>query len=265
MKARIQRAGQSLEIDYSRGRSLAIDLDPHGPQPSFFTSAPASAAPMKAGGFIGNVAAGGSCNAELVTLAPHCHGTHTECLGHISPERINVQNCIYAEPALAQLISLDVIMISDPDQNPLFTVQQLRQALGGQLASGVEALIIRSWPVPEDLACRDYSQSPPYPVLETAAMQWLSAQPLKHLLIESPSLDPASDRSLQNHRFWWGQEHAVHCPDVDSARRSVTEMIIAPADIDDGLYWLHLELSPLLGDATPSRPIIYPVTECEAD
>ena len=46
---------------------------------------------------------------------------------------------------------------------------------------------------------------------------------------------------------------------LDTSRRSATEMIFVPDGVPDGLYWLELGLSPLLSDATPSRPLLYPV------
>ena len=54
----------------------------------------------------------------------------------------------------------------------------------------------------------------------------------------------------------------MHGPDQgggDKRRRSLTEMIYVPDGIPDGLYWLHLELAPLVSDATPSRPVLYPL------
>ena len=106
LTARLDWHGQALEVDFSRGQSIAIPLDPHGPQPSFFTDQPAGARPLRSGDYVGDVSQGGSCNAEVVELVPHCHGTHTECRGHVLAERLTVQECIYPQPGLAQLISL---------------------------------------------------------------------------------------------------------------------------------------------------------------
>ncbi len=53
---------------------------------------------MQAGEFLGDTRSGGSCNAEVLTLTPHCNGTHTECIGHITDERITL-----AEVAAASL------------------------------------------------------------------------------------------------------------------------------------------------------------------
>jgi CubicO group peptidase (beta-lactamase class C family) len=40
-------------------------------------------APLAIGDFSGEVARGASCNCGSITLIPHCHGTHTECIGHL--------------------------------------------------------------------------------------------------------------------------------------------------------------------------------------
>jgi hypothetical protein len=46
---------------------------------------------------------------------------------------------------------------------------------------------------------------------------------------------------------------------VDGERRSVTELVYVPNDLQDGHYWLQLELAPVCSDATPSRPVLYPL------
>jgi hypothetical protein len=48
-------------------------------------------------------------------------------------------------------------------------------------------------------------------------------------------------------------------PDVDIYPRTVTELIYAPDPIPDGHYLLNLQVAPLLADAAPSRPVLYPV------
>jgi len=76
-----------------------------------------------------------------------------------------------------------------------------------------------------------------------------------------PSLDiPRDEGKLANYRAWWGLDGRPAPPGFDPGRRSVTEMVFVPDELADGLYWLHLELAPLVGEATPSRPMLYPVT-----
>jgi len=262
LRARIDWHGHGLVVDFSRGQAIAIPLDPHGPQPAFFTETPAHAEPMRAGSFVGSIAEGGSCNAEVVSFIPHCHGTHTECVGHITARAERVQDTIYTEPTVARLVSLAPSLDGDDAVNnggPVYADDDLATALAECGDMPFEALVIRSVPVDEDLRSRDYGRET-YPVLEPAAIRRLAGSPLRHLLIDTPSLDTAHDGGqLANHHCWWGRSDVSAPGGIDAARRSITEMIFAPADLADGWYWLHLELSPVLGDATASRPVLYPV------
>lgn len=258
LTARVDWRGHVLEVDFSGGQVIGMELDPHGAQPSFFAGAPASARPLAVGNYIGDVRQGGSCNAEVVELIPHCHGTHTECRGHILDQPLRVQHTIYAEPCVARLVSL-APTAADGDAPQLEPdVAAVTGANAGQ--PGAEALVIRTLPNDVSKCSRDYARAAPYPVLGAAAMAELAASPLKHLLVDTPSLDPADDNGrLANHRTWWGMGDDRPPAGLDAGRRSVTEMVFVPNEIADGLYWLHLELSPLLGDATPSRPVLFPL------
>ena len=50
--------------------------------------------PIKVGTFIGSVIDGGACNCENLKLNAHGNGTHTECVGHISKERITINQTL---------------------------------------------------------------------------------------------------------------------------------------------------------------------------
>lgn len=243
-----------FRVDFSRPRTIAIPLDPHGPQPRFFCTEPANASPLRTGGFVGDVRLGGSCNAEQISLAPHCHGTHTECIGHLLPDAPAVQEAIAPGPGLALLVSLR----DTGGPEPLIEPAEVERALDGAWMEGTEALVIRTLPNEAGKKRRDYDNAP-YPVLAPDAMDLLASLPLKHLLIDTPSLDPAQDGGrLANHRCWWGLDGSGK-GSPNRRQRSVTEMTFVPDDVPDGLYWLHLELAPLASDATPSRPVLYPL------
>lgn len=256
MIAKLDWHGLKLAIDYTHGHPIGILLDPHGKQPAFFADRPASAQPLRAGDFTGAVREGGSCNAEVWQFAPHCHGTHTECRGHLSAERITVHQTIDQRPVLARVVSLLPEVVGG---QPLFRLDALQAAMGANTML-IRALVIRSLPNDPDKASRDYGNSPPYPVFGPRAMDYIAALPLKHLLLDTPSLDPAHDGGrLANHRAWWCMDGREPPRGVDAARRSLTEMVYVPDELADGYYWMHLELSPLVGDATPSRPVLYGV------
>lgn len=263
--AQLEFNGHVLRIDLDRGTPIAIPLDPHGPQPAFFTDEPASARPLRAGDYVGDVRLGGTCNAEVVQFVPHCHGTHTECRGHLTRERLKVQETVFPAPSLAQLLSVRPEATADDDADdgyPRIGRKALETALAPTLAAGLplEAVVLRTLPNDPDKRSMAYEHAAPYPVLSQAATAWLATQPLKHLLLDTPSLDPAHDGgALRVHRLWWCMADNPGPGGLDPARRSATEMIFVPDDLGDGLYWLELGLSPLLSDATPSRPVLYPV------
>lgn len=265
MIATLDWNGQEVRVDLARGQPIAIPLDPHGPQPSFFAQEPARAEPLQVGDYLGSVAGGGSCNAEVLRFAPHCHGTHTESIAHLSRERGSAWHEIERTPCLARLVTLDPVAPGECDETyandpaaPLLTRAQLESAADLDAIPPVHALVIRTRPNGPDKAFRDYAAAAAYPVLSDRAMALLRASELRHLLLDTPSLDAAHDGgALSNHRGWWGLSApaAAH-----AARRSVTEMVFVPDGLADGCYWLHLGLQPLRSDAVASDPVLYPVT-----
>ena len=62
--------------------------------------------PIKNGDFIGSVNEGGSVNFREILINPHGNMTHTESVGHISKEEINVNKLLKTNNFLAQLITI---------------------------------------------------------------------------------------------------------------------------------------------------------------
>ena len=89
MHARLVLGGREVRVDLSQPVDLAVPLDFAGPQPRHFGAPAASARPLEVGEFSGAVTHGASCNCEVITLTPHCNGTHTECVGHLTRERVD--------------------------------------------------------------------------------------------------------------------------------------------------------------------------------
>jgi arylformamidase len=78
-----------VRIDLSRPISLAIALDFSDQQPRHFGAPQAVSRPFAVPGFSGSVEHGASCNCQTLTLIPHCNGTHTECVGHLTREPLD--------------------------------------------------------------------------------------------------------------------------------------------------------------------------------
>ena len=107
MKAIIETEEKNLEVDFSKGLDISIPLYFNGDQPNTYNVDKAISKPYKDGNFIGDTRLGGPCNFETYTFTPHCNGTHTECIGHITKDRISILKSLNEEIILSYLITLE--------------------------------------------------------------------------------------------------------------------------------------------------------------
>lgn len=265
--------GRRWQADLSAPIDLAITLQFPGPQPLFFAGEPARGAPLGMAGFTGTVASGASCNCGLYTVAPHCHGTHTECVGHVTDDATMLAELTPAPPALAVLVSvrpepLGSAMAIAPaaahaPTDPVITRGMLAGAASRWVRDPWTALAVRTLPNEPGKRHRHYEGSCPAPYFTTDAMHWVVERGVTSLVVDLPSLDRADDGGLlAAHRVFWGLPAGAL--DARLARRGralVTELAYVPDHVPDGLYLLDLQVPAFAADAAPSRPVLYPVTE----
>src|SRR3954469_25047439 len=103
----IEINGRNYTFDETAPIDISIPLHFNGPQPNAYGVEPATSAACEYGDLIGDTRRGGSCNFERVTLIPHCNGTHTECVGHITDQRISVQECLKDVFVRAVVVSVE--------------------------------------------------------------------------------------------------------------------------------------------------------------
>jgi len=233
--------------DLTQPISLALGFGPSAENPNAFHINPAEFEPIRVGDFVGAVAEGGSANCEVVTYCAHGNGTHTECVGHLSSERIHVAEIHKTPNLLAQLIT--VPLYEDADGRACITAKSF---LGIEFDK-VPALIIRTLPNELDKKSRIWSgNEPPYFSLE--AMQHIVNAGFDHLLTDLPSVDPEEDDgALAAHRIWW------QYPQNTRLHATITELIFVSEHVSDGLFYLQLNLPKIHSDAVPSQPLIYPL------
>jgi kynurenine formamidase len=227
---------------------LSLPLQRGHDNPNAFYIADPQMEPFRMGGFVGKVAEGGPCNVEQISFSPHGNGTHTECVGHISAERITINQCLTRFHFSARLISVT------PEQHGadgIITAAQL-QACSGDL-SGVEALVVRTLPNSLQKRSQRYSGSNPA-YFESAALHWLQQQGVLHLLTDLPSVDREEDGGVlsAHHAFWQYPQQ----PRLDA---TITELIFVPDAVADGDYVLNLMIAAFESDASPSKPVLYPL------
>jgi len=241
---------------------LSIPLRFNGPQPNAYGVQRASSSPFQAGEIVGDTRQGGSCNFEQYTFIPHCNGTHTECVGHITKERISVRDCLNDVFMQARLVTVEA---EDVGEDRVITGRVLANALTpGALAGGTpalqSALIVRSVPNDDRKLTAVYNSDNIPAYFAAEAMEMIVAAGYKHLLVDLPSIDRLFDEGkLANHHIFWNVEQGSFAAGRESRINStITELIYVPGNIADGEYLLNLQIAPFAADAAPSRPIIWP-------
>jgi arylformamidase len=238
--------------DLAAAVDLSIPLRSDAAQLQAFGATGASRHALQAGSFVGDVTLGGSCNCMTHTLTPHCNGTHTESVAHLTREPFPVTQLATAL-YLAELISVT------PDAD-VITADMLKAAHAD--LSPATAVVVRTLPNSLDKQTRNYDRLTPAH-FEPAALAWLAEQQIDHLLVDLPSVDPMADGGkLLAHRAFWGLptgSQSLH----EATRRhaTITELIYVPDAAPDGRYVLNLNVAPLASDAAPSRPLLYPLVE----
>jgi arylformamidase len=271
VNAQLEVAGREVRVDLARPFDLSVELDFQGPQVRHFGAPRASSQPFSVPGFPGSVARGASCNCESITLIPHCNGTHTECVGHLTRETLHAHRVVPRGLLPALLLSAEPIPASqtressDPLPHPddgLLTRDALQAHWPAELPFDPLAMLIRTLPNEPAKRARDYSElTPPY--LTREAARYLVERGIEHLVTDLPSIDRAHDEGrLTAHRLFFGLSAGEST--LARAARSqctVTELAYIPDDASDGPYLLQLQVPAINGDAVSSRPLLYRLVE----
>lgn len=209
--------------------------------------------PVVFGDWTGSVKAGASTNFNTIVFNPHAHGTHTECLGHITKEFYSINQCLKQFFFLAELISVEPEI---QGEDFVISKSQLATLLQGKI---LEALIIRTLPNLESKKHQKYSNTNP-PYLSEEAARFICESGIKHLLIDLPSVDKEHDEGkLVSHKAFWNVKD-VNKVNVDARLdATITEMIYVPDSVEDGSFLLNLQIVSFENDASPSKPILYKI------
>ena len=260
MNALLRIGTREVAIDLSQPLSLARELDFQAAQPRHFDAPAATAQPYSVPGFSGSVSSGASCNCSVISVIPHCNGTHTECAGHLTLERLDAYRIVPAGLVPALLICVipvaaaDTSETSDPAPRPddfLITRSAIERGWPVNAPFTPQALIIRT------------GGAPALPYLSREAAESIAQRGIRHLVIDLPSLDREHDDGrLTAHRVFFGLPPGVTSLErVTRPDATVTELAHIPGDVAAGHYLLELQVPAWQGDAVPSRPLLYALRE----
>lgn len=249
MIATFQYYSKSYKIDLSKPLDISIPLKASKNNVNAWYLNEPSIEPVKLNDWVGKVSKGASVNFNNIRFNPHAHGTHTECVGHITKEFHSVNKNLKRFFYLAEVITVVPEMKNNDFVIPK---KQVQTALGNKKR---DAVVLRTLPNTKEKLYRQYSDTnPPYLLEETAI--YLRENGIKHLLIDLPSVDKEKDDGkLLAHRAFWDYNGEIRkdC--------TITEFIYVPNKVKDGTYFLNLQIAPFENDASPSKPVLYKIAE----
>lgn len=253
MKTTISHNGQTFEIDLSKPIDISIPLTNTDANPIAWYIEKPEIEPVKFGDWIGKVSEGSSTNFNNIYFNPHGHGTHTECLGHITKDFYSINQCLKKFFFTAELISISPEEIGE---DRIITKSQIELALNGK---SPEAIVIRTLPNLESKKHQNYSKTNP-PYLAEEAATYIREIGIQHLLIDLPSVDREEDEGkLLAHKAFWNVKNVAELNPDARLTCTITEMIFVENEIQDGSYILNLQIASFENDASPSKPILYKI------
>jgi kynurenine formamidase len=241
----------TFEIDLSKPIDISIPLTNTDANPIAWYIEKPQIEPVRFGNWIGKVSEGSSTNFNNIFFNPHGHGTHTECLGHITREFYSINQCLKEFFFEAELIS---VRPKETGEDFIISKEQIEKALNGKTP---QAIVIRTKPNPESKAQKNYSNTNPPYLLEEAAV-FIRESGIRHLLIDLPSVDRENDEGkLLAHKAFWNVKDVNSLNSDARLDCTITEMIFVDDTVKDGSYILNLQIASFENDASPSKPVLY--------
>ena len=249
----------NIQIDLSKPIDISIPLTNTDENPIAWYIEKPKIEPVVFGDWIGKISEGSSTNFNNIFFNPHGHGTHTECLGHITREFYSINQCLKQFFFTAKLISVEPEDIKgDLVITKKCIVQSLRMVETLHCnVSKIESLIIRTLPNLESKKHKKYSNTNP-PYLSEEAAIYIREIGIEHLLIDLPSVDREEDEGkLLAHKAFWNVKDVNNLNKDARMNCTITEMIYVEDEVKDGSYILNLQIASFENDASPSKPILY--------
>ena len=245
MIAIIETNSQKYKIDLSKPLDISIPLIASKSNVNAWYLKEPTIEPVQSESWVASVKEGASVNFNNIFFNPHAHGTHTECVGHITEKFHSINKNLKRFFFFAELVTVAPEKYGD---DFVISQKQLQFALGNKKR---DAIVIRTIPNTKEKLSKQYSNTNPTYLLEEAA-EYLKKKGIKHLLIDLPSVDKEKDDGyLLAHNAFWNTKEKLR---LDA---TITEFIFVPNSIEDGSYFLNIQIAPFENDASPSKPVLY--------
>ncbi|WP_417592321.1 cyclase family protein [Owenweeksia hongkongensis] len=248
MKFTIEHCGDAYESDFAQGIDLSSALGLPGKELKAWWADDVDISPVVNGDWIGSVEKGAPVNFFNIKFNPHGNGSHTETYGHISKEKESVHNYLKKYHFVSWVVSLAPEKAKNGDS--IITLEALKKSVTKW--DGIEALIIKTGDYKDG---HDFSGSNAT-YFEPELLAFIRDRGVEHVLVDLPSVDREEDEGklLAHHAFW-------NYPEDPRDGCTISELLQVPSQTKDGLYLLNLQVASFANDASPCRPVIYPLTK----
>ena len=249
MLATININNSRLTVDFSKPLDISIVMSDSSQNPLAWYLEKPQIYPVQLGDWVGRVSQGAAVNFNSISFNPHAHGTHTECLGHITKAFYSVNDALKSFFFMAEVITISPVLIG---QDYLLSLAAITQKLKGKTPT---AVVIRTLPNTISKISQKYTNTN-WPYLDHKAAEFLRDLGVEHLLIDLPSVDKEKDNgALLAHKAFW------NIPEAPRKNATITEFVYVKDTIKDGPYVLNLQVAPFKNDASPSRPVLYEIAD----
>ena len=245
MKVDYSSNGKNFNCDLSRGIDLSSTLGGEHHYARAWGVPPVKIEPVQGDGWTGSVEAGAPINFYNIAFNPHGNGTHTECVGHITPEHHKLDEVLKKFHFRAYFVNLE------PEKrgtDEIITWKSLNEKIPDWDFEALIVAVPTAWPI-------DFTGSNPV-YFEPELLANIRERGVMHFITNLPSVDREEDGGkLLAHKAFWNY------PEKLDLNRTITELANLQRNIADGYYLLNLQVAHFNNDACPSRPVIYPLTD----
>lgn len=247
MKITLTHSHKTYSTNLSKGIDLSSVLGKPGEELKAWGADDVDISPVERDGWVGSVKQGSSVNFFNIKFNPHGNGSHTETVGHISPEKESVNTHLKQHHLIANVVHLSP---QGRNGDEVITLEGLKQKNIDW--EGLDALIVRTGDYGPG---HDFSNTNA-PYFEPELLAYVRDFGIKHFLVDLPSVDREEDEGklLAHHAFWNYPQN----PRMDA---TISELLRIPVNVEEGLYLLNLQTAAFENDAAPCRPVIFRLVE----
>tara|TARA_B100000941_G_scaffold290847_1_gene275227 strand:+ start:7654 stop:8463 length:810 start_codon:yes stop_codon:yes gene_type:complete len=260
--------GNNYNINSKDVFDISIPVDFNGQQPNFFNVDKSTIKPFKTEDKYWSVSEGASCNVYTISMNIHCSGTHTESVGHLLKNLGDIGNLLKKPFMPAILITVKLKNFGSCDDSyhcevandeKIISHDEIVHQYEKYIKYKPEVLVVRTTPNRKTKKYLNYKKDIP-PFFSNNAISYIRKMKIKHLIVDIPSVDRASDNGiLGNHRIFWNNNNNLKSEINPNSKNTITEMAYIPNSIKDGMYFINLQIPHFKSDAAPSRPLLYKI------